>query len=116
LLPGADGPLPPDFVRQHAPASRILEQLFPTTPWWVGYDGKTLVGTRAQEEVTTSYDLLDYDARHKVAKGACDDPGAIVVGSILRGRLRVPFAVREIVLKASRDALRMTVWGREVIS
>lgn len=116
LLPGVDSFVPPDFPRQSAPASRILEQLFPSTPWWVGYDGQTTIGPRAAVEVSAVYDLLDYDPRHKVATVACDDPGAIGVGSILRGRLRVPLAVREIELTVAKDALRMKLWGREVIS
>src|SRR5262249_49558900 len=96
LLDGVDCPLPADFVRQAAPASRVLEQLFPSTPWWVGYDGSTVVGARAPAEVTGSFDLIDYDPRQKVATVACDDPGAIVIGSIVRDRLRAPLSVRSI--------------------
>src|SRR5262249_31196172 len=104
-----------DFARQSAPASRILAQLFPSLPWWVGYDGQTTIGPRASVEVTTAYDLLDYDPRHQIATVACDDPRAIGIGSILRARLRAPLVVRRIELAVAKDALRMKLWGREVL-
>lgn len=114
LLVGVDSSLPADFPRQSAPASRILAQLFPSTPWWVGYDGQTSIGPRAQVEGSTSYDLLDYDPRQKIATVACDDPGAIGIGSVLRNRLSTPLIVRRIEIVAAKDALRMKLWGREV--
>src|SRR5262249_23293339 len=115
VLPNVDGPLGVDFPRQSAPASRILAQLFPSTPWWVGYDGVTTIGPHPSAEVTTSYDLLDFDPRHQIATVACDDPGAIGIGSILRDRLNAPLVVRRIELAVAKDALRMKLWGREVM-
>lgn len=114
LVGGFDGRLEVDFVRQAAPASRVLEQVLGAAAWWVGYDGITRAGPREQVEVSGSYELLDFDPRAKVATLAVDDPSAIVIGSILRNRLRRPLVVRQLELEVTRGALRLTAWGREV--
>lgn len=76
-------------------------------------DGITRIGPRETVEVTAPYDLLDFDPREKIATLAVDDPGAIVVGSVLRDRLRSPLLVRQLELEVSKGALRLTAWGKE---
>jgi hypothetical protein len=112
----SDRRLAADFVRAAVPASRVLAGLLGAVPWWVGYDGKTQAGPRRSVEVTADYELLDFDPRHRVATVACDDPGAIVIGAVLRDRLSVPLAVREITLIVGKEALRMALWGQEAPS
>lgn len=116
LLEGVEARIGPDFVRQAAPASRILEQVLPQIPWWVDYGGVTRVGARKASEVTAAYDLLAFDPRSKVATLALEDPSAVGVGSILRGRLHRPLLVRSVELQLTKGALRMVVSGKELSS
>ncbi|WP_437285663.1 hypothetical protein [Sorangium sp. So ce406] len=112
---GIDGRLAVDFVREAAPASRVLRQLLGTTPWWVGYDGTTQAGQRAQVETSDkAYELLSFDPRAKVAELAVDDPGAVEVGSVLRARLDRPLVVQQLDVEMSKGALRVSAWGKEL--
>ncbi|WP_437982922.1 hypothetical protein [Sorangium sp. So ce117] len=112
---GVESRLAVDFVRQIAPASRVLRQLLGATPWWVGYDGTTRAGQRAQVEVSDkAYELLSIDPRAKVAELAVDDPGAVEIGSVLRARLDRPLMVRQLDVEMSKGALRVSAWGQEL--
>jgi hypothetical protein len=112
---GLDGRLAVDFVREAAPASRVLGQLLGSTPWWVGYDGTTRAGQRSQVEVSDrAYELLSFDPRTKMAELAVDDPGAVGIGSVLRARLDRPVVVRQLDVEMSKGALRVSAWGQEV--
>ncbi|WP_437606252.1 hypothetical protein WMF20_35370 [Sorangium sp. So ce834] len=105
------------FVRQAAPASRVLEQILGDTPWWVDYQGITRAGQRPRVETPEkAYQLLDFDERAKVAELALDDPGAVVVGSVLRGRLARPLLVRELRIEMSKNTLRASAVGEELSS
>jgi len=112
-LADVDARMAPDFVLRAGPASRIVRQVLGSIPWWVGYDGITRVGPRQEREVTAPYDLLDYDSREKIATIGVEDPGAIVVGSVLTGRLQAPLVVRELELEVKKGSLRVTVWGKD---
>lgn len=104
-----------DFVRAAGPASRVLEQLLPSTPWWVDYQGTTRTGVRAQiESAANAYELLSFDPRDKIATLALDDPGAVVIGSVLRARLARPLVVRQLDIEVSKGALRAYAWGVEL--
>ncbi len=102
-----------DFVRQAGPASRVLLQVLGTTPWWVDYAGVTHAGVRAQAEIVGQYEILDFDARFKVATIALDDPGAIGIGSVLRARLDEPRVVRELTINVTPDQVRVKAWCPE---
>lgn len=98
-----------DFVRARVPAARVLEQSLGSTPWWVAADGTTRVGPRAATEMKAPYDLLAFDPRFKVATLAIDDPSAIGIGSVLRGRANL--SVRELGFEVSGGAMRVHAWG-----
>lgn len=113
LVAGFDRRLGADFVRQAAPASRVLAQVLGGAPWWVAFDGITWAGPREQVEIQKPYELLDFDPRAKLATLATEEPGEIGIGSVLRDRLRRPLVVRQLELEISKGALRLTAWGRE---
>lgn len=96
------------YVRTTGPASRVLNLLAPS--WWVDYAGTTRVATRTTSEAS-GYDLLQFDARHKVAELGVDDPAQVGVGSILRGRLDVPLRVRAVLFKIDMLTCRASAWG-----
>ncbi len=52
----ADGSIGAAFVRQSAPAARVLEQV--GDPWWVRPDGVTEVGVRSADEIKSSFDVI----------------------------------------------------------
>lgn len=52
----ADGSVGQAFVRQSAPAARVLEQV--NDPWWVRPDGVTEVGLRGTDEIKSSFDVV----------------------------------------------------------
>ncbi|WP_437623393.1 hypothetical protein [Sorangium sp. So ce1151] len=112
---GLSGRLGAYFIRQAAPASRVLQQLLGATPWWVDYQGVTRSGLRAAVDAPDgAYQLLDFDERAKVAELAIDDLAAVVVGSVLRDRLERPLVVRELHVEMSKGALRASAAGREL--
>lgn len=106
-----------DFARQSAPASRVLAQAAPGVPWWVGFDGTTVVGPRLQQEPGAGVELLEYDPRARIARVALDSPAALVPGTVVRDRrLAAPLEVREVDFEATAGALRASAWVREVAS
>lgn len=65
-----------------APASQALRDAAGEIPWWVGYDGRTIVGPRGESDpAPDSYRVLDFDPRLKLAKIGVDSPISIVIGS-----------------------------------
>jgi hypothetical protein len=110
---GAAGPLPgADYVRGAGPASSVLEDVIGDAGWWVGYDGVTRVGARATSDpATSSYEVLDYNPRTRTAILSVDDPGAVVIGSVLRDRT-LPDAqtVHELTIEVTHDAIRLHAW------
>ena len=105
-----------DFVRQVGPASRVLERILGVVPWWVDYQGLTQSSLRKSVEVQGDYEVLEYDARHKVATVSCDTPEILGIGSILRSqqRLQHPLVVRQIDISMSGSSMRFTCWGVEL--
>lgn len=100
-----------DWVRRAGVATRALQLVVGATPWWVDYDGATQVGPRVTSEIVTTYEILKPDPGSKVVEVATDDPGGIVIGSILRGRLTPPLVVREITIEVGDGKIRMRCWG-----
>jgi hypothetical protein len=101
-----------DYVRQVGPASRTLEDsIGEGIAWWVDYNGLTQVGPRPGVELnSSSYEVLSYDPRTRIATLAVDDPAAIVVGAELTERLDGLQTVREFELTVDAEAMRVTAW------
>lgn len=100
-----------DYAREAGPASRALEDVIGGVPWWVGYDGLTYVGTRPAVAVDAkAYEVLAYNPRERIVTLSVDDPGAVVVGSILSERLDTPQTVRELELTVNAGELRIVAW------
>jgi len=102
-----------DWARRAGPASAELRRVLGDTPWWVDYEGVTHAGTRDQVEASAAYEILEFDPRYRVATIVLDDPGAIRVGTLLRGRLDTPRAVRELRVIVTPESVRMRVWAPE---
>ena len=98
------------YVRQSAPASRLLRQMVGSS-WWVDLDGVVRIGERAQAEIAEDYEVLDFDPRTKIATVSTDNPAAIRIGSVLRGRLSNPIVVLGINLSVDGDKTRLMCWG-----
>lgn len=100
-----------DYVRQLGPASRTLEDVVGGVPWWVDYAGVTHVGPRpAVQADPSTYEVLAYDPRTRLATLAVDDPSAITIGSILSERLDAPQTVRELELVVTANEMRVYAW------
>jgi hypothetical protein len=100
-----------DYVRTRGPASRALEDAIGADLWWVGYDGVTRIGARAETEAEIgTYEVLDFDPRQRVVSGAVDSLSAIGIGSILVDRLDEPQTVRELEFEAAPGGIRFKAW------
>ncbi len=106
-----------DFVRRSGPASRVLEQVLGSSPWYVDYAGVTRVGAQVEREVSGTYELLSYDPRAQLVTLAVDDPVTIGVGSVLRTRLDSPVTVRELEFELTAGKFRVSAWvGGDALS
>jgi hypothetical protein len=100
-----------DYVRRSGPASMAIEDVIGGTPWWVGYDGRTHVGARAETPaVAGSYQVLDYDPRTRIVTLEADDLSQLAIGSVLSDGLDEPQTVRELELETTGDAFRIKAW------
>lgn len=100
-----------DYVREAGPASRVLEDVIGAVAWWVDYDGVTHVGARGTSEPDASeYEVLDFDARAKVARVALDDLRTVGIGAVLSERLEAPQTVRELRIELTADRVELVVW------
>lgn len=98
-----------DYVRSAGPASRVLDQLV-SNQWWVDFQGATHVGKR-QTSPASGYELLEFDARSKVATLSVDDASVIQIGSIITGaNLPEPVQIRELEIVLDADKLRIKAW------
>jgi len=100
------------YVRQSGIARRILEDIIGDVIWWVDYDGITHVSSERPEIEADpeDYRVLDYDPLNRLATLEIQTPGGVVVGSLLDEGLDEDQPVRELVLTASAQGLRMQVW------
>jgi hypothetical protein len=101
------------FERREGPASAALTLAVGAVPWWVDYEGVTNVGARAAVEASAAYEILDVDPRFKTVEIAAEDPAAIGIGTVLRGRLSKPLTVRELAIEIGKDNVRLLAWGTE---
>lgn len=102
------------YVRQAGPASRVLEDVIGEVPWWVGYDGTTRVGSRAETEARSSaYEVLEYrpDQRLATLSLVDEDVAAVGIGSILTStRLDEDVTIRELELRVEAASVRVLAW------
>jgi hypothetical protein len=101
-----------DWERREGAASSALVLAAGSVPWFVGYDGVTQVGRRATADAGTC-EILDVDPRFRTVEIAAEDPSAVMVGSILRGRLAKPMTVRELVIDVADGRVRLLAWGAD---
>lgn len=102
-----------DYVRRAGPAAHVLTDTLGTVPWWVGYDGLTRAGSRAESTPAKgTIELLYFDPTTKLAVLSTDDPAAIGIGSQISDPERLPVAetARELEIVASAGSLRVTAW------
>ena len=100
-----------DYVRRAGPASRVLEDVIGSVPWWVDYDGDTIVGARATEEAAPDdYQVLDFDPRENLVTLAIDDLSAVGIGSILSEGLDAPVTIFELEIMVSAQESRTIAW------
>lgn len=100
-----------DYLRQAVAASQTLEEAAGGVPWWVDYQGVTHVAERPEApQAAGSYEVLHYDPRHRLARIAVDDPGAIGIGSVIAERLDDPQTVRSFQLTVNDKGQAITAW------
>lgn len=103
-----------DYVRGERPASEALEMSAGDRTWWVGYDGLTVVGNRAEfDAVDGSYEVLEVDPANRCAVLGVDDLRNVRIGNILSERLDTPLVVRDMLIDIQPDSARVYVWGGE---
>lgn len=96
------------YDRPRGSAGSVLEQIAGGVPWWVDYAGVTHVRARAVAPAASdTYEVLNFDARSRVAEVAIDDLTAIGVGSVLTDRLDAPQIVQSFTVTLTGRSLRM---------
>lgn len=101
--------LGPAFVREAAPAARVLEQVAPAG-WYVGEDGVTRIGRRAAVTLAAPASVGLVDGAFGTVALAADSIAAIVPGITVEG-LEAVDVLHEL---APGAALRSTLWGSGV--
>lgn len=101
------------FVRQAGPASGAIEITAGDSAWWVGFDGKTRVGSRpAVSAPADSYQVLDYNPRTHQVTLACApaDLNTIGIGSQLSVALDTPIVIGSYRIEISPELMRVYAW------
>lgn len=100
------------YVRERGAASRALEHVAgPGVPWWVDYGGITHAKPRpAVKAAGDSFHVTAYDPATRCVTLATDDPGALGIGTILTDHLDAPGTLREMVIVATAEELRIEAW------
>ncbi len=99
------GRLGPAFVREAAPAARVLEQVAPAA-WYVGEDGITRIGKRAAVTLTTPAAIGTIDRAVGTVALASDSIAPIVPGITVEGIEAV-----DVLHELAPEGLRSTLWG-----
>lgn len=93
-----DRTLQPAYVRKKAKGSRVLWDLYPN--WWMGLDGVTQIGARADTIVGSAFDVTDYDPWRGKVTIATSFPEAFVPNVRFAGvttpELRASLVVHEV--------------------
>jgi len=71
------------WVREKAPAKRLLNALLGKGGWYVAENGETVVGARASAPVTAQHDLLHVDTAEQSVELATESPAAFMPGGTL---------------------------------
>jgi hypothetical protein len=103
------GRLAVDYVRPAGSAAETIKYAAGATPWWVGFDGLTHVGSRPSVPAG-QYVLLNYNTRQRVATLDVDSIDAVGIGSVLTDRLDPPITVRDIHVTIDHKSLTFRVW------
>jgi hypothetical protein len=99
-----------DYLRRVSAAATVLEDAAGGVPWWVDNEGNTNVAPRPAGEVA-KVELLNYDPMTRFAEVSLDNPGDVVIGSMLEDeRLEEAQTVREIEFRMESDSLRAFCW------
>jgi hypothetical protein len=99
--------LGPAFVREAAPAARVLEQVVPAG-WYVAEDGTTKIGRRPAVKLESMAAIASVDRAVGVVSLAADSIASIVPGVIVEG-LEAVDVLHE--LGEGAAPLRTTLWG-----
>lgn len=100
-----------DYARRAAAASRALEDAAGGADWWVGYDGVTVVGTRASTTPDPStYDVKAYDPDTERVTLWAADVTKVPIGARLTKGLDTVRTVRELEIVADPEDLRIVAW------
>lgn len=101
-----------DYVREAGLAARVLEDVIGAVPWFVGYDGVTVVGSRTTTNPTAAdYQVLDFDPRENLVSLAIDDLLKVGIGSVLTEGLDAPVTVFELEVIVDPEKSRTTAWA-----
>jgi hypothetical protein len=103
--------LGPAFVREAAPAARVLEQVAPAG-WYVGEDGTTRIGRRAAVTLATPASIASIDRAVGTVALAADSIATIIPGITVEG-LEAVDVLHEL---APGTALRSTLWAAGIAS
>jgi 3',5'-cyclic AMP phosphodiesterase CpdA len=98
------------FIREAAPAARVLAQLTPL--WWVGFDGVTQVGLRRETTIASAFDVLPKgtDLHLGRVQIATDTPSAFVPGALFSSQTLKQQKISTVVHRLTANKLRTEVW------
>ncbi len=97
-----------DYARQTGPASRVLEDVIGSVPWYVDYDGQTQVGTRSSSEVNPDlYEVLDVDPQEGLVTLGVDDLSQVLVGSVISEGLDASVTLHELRVEVKPENVRV---------
>lgn len=72
------------YVRESAPACRLLNRLVPGE-WWIDPDGTTKTGTRPTSTIASAFTIVSFDGARGAAVVATEKPEDFVPGRTFRG-------------------------------
>lgn len=94
-------------------SAALADVLADGAAWWVEFDGTTKAGVRPLVTAPARVDVLSLDPREGVAELDADDPGQVLVGSVMPALPpRRPSAYRIVEVQAALgpDGQRITAW------
>lgn len=97
------------YVRRKAKGSRVLWELYPT--WWMGLDGVTQIGPRADSVVGSAFDVTDYDPYRGRATLATSFPEAFVPNVRFTGVTTPELRTSLVVHEVEQSKLRTVVYA-----
>jgi len=111
-----DGAMGADYAREAGPASRVLEQLFPSTPWWVDADGTTQIAARSTTDVSNDVELVSWDPLSQMARLRAEDVTKLLPGCSITDE-RAPdgdIVIRDATITLAGEGLVCEAWcGQE---